>query len=111
MSCKVRVRLFVDAYDDVEEFVNAIASAAYSRDNRHTQEISQLLDVKLVSVCRKLVIHVEGHHHSQVHVDELRGKVQVSLEIGRVDYIHDDIRHVLNETFAYVKLFRTVCGK
>ena len=99
---KMRIALLIDLYDCVEELVYALACATDRRHHRHTQQITQLLDVQFVALLLKFVIHIESHHHAEVHVYELGGEVQVSLQVGCVDYIDDYVRHVLKEILPYI---------
>ena len=35
---------------------------------QHSKQISELLDVKLVSASNKLIIHIQSHHHAKISV-------------------------------------------
>ena len=56
-------------------------------------------------------MHVQGHNDTQVHVDKLGGKVEVSLKIRGVHYIHHDVRNVFDKILPYIEFLRAVCGK
>ena len=108
VSGKVRVALFVDLDDYVEQLADAFACTADGRDYRHAEEISQLRGVQFIAACEQLVIHVKGHHNPQVHVDQLGRKIQVALEVGCVYYIYDNVRSVVDKVLADVQLLRAV---
>ena len=111
VTCKMRVAFLIYLHDGIEKFLYSLAGAAYGRDDRHSEKISQLFQIQGIPFCLKFVIHVQGHHHPYVHVYKLGCKIQVPLKIGCVDYIHNHIRHVLDEVLSDVKFLRTVCGK
>ena len=111
MSGEFRVALRVYPDDSVEKFRNPGSVTAYSRADRHTQEIAQLLDVQLVTFCLQLIVHIQRHHHSEVHVDDLGGEVQIPFNVGCVHDIDDDIRHIVYQILAHIELLRAVGGK
>ena len=73
VSCKMRVALLVYLDDSVEKIVDTLACPADGRHHRHSEKPAELTDIQLVSFSLKLIIHVQSHHDTQVHVDELRG--------------------------------------
>ena len=105
----VRVCLLIDLYHGVEKLFYSCSRPADCRYERHTQQVAELLDVQLIPPRLHLVIHVQSHHDTKVHVDELGSEVEVSLEVGRIDNIHDHIRHPLDEILSDIKLLRTIC--
>ena len=92
----------------VEEFGYALAVAADSRADRHAEQVSKLPGVYAVATGLKLVVHIQGHHHRQVHVDELGGKVEVALDVGGVHHVQHHVRGLLQKILADVEFFRAV---
>ena len=70
-----RGMLLIHRYHGVEEFGNAFAVAAYRRADGHAEKVSELPDVDTVATGFEFIVHVQGHHHRQVHVDELSGEI------------------------------------
>ena len=103
-----RVVVLVDVYDRVEQPVNALAAAAYGGDHRHAEQMPEGDGVELVPLGLQFVVHVKGHHHTQVHVDDLGGQVEIPLQVGCVHHIDDHIGDILYQILAHVQLFRTV---
>ena len=99
MAGKPGVAVRVYLYDRVEEFMDTCSVAADGRADRHSEKVSELLDVEFVAFRLQLVIHVQCHDDLQVHVNDLCGQIQVPLDVRRVHDIDDDIRHVLYQVF------------
>ena len=111
MSRKSRVALGVDLYDRVEELRNALAVPADGRHYRNAEKPAELLDVDLVPLGLEFVVHVQGDHGAEVHVDHLGGQVEVSLDVGGVHYVDYYVRHRFKQVFPDVEFFRGICGK
>ena len=111
MSCEFRVALCINLYDSVEQFRDTCAVAAHGRADRHTEKISELFYVQFVALVLELIVHVQGHHDPEVHVNDLGGKVQVPLDIGCVHDIDDNIRDIANQVLADVQFLRAVSRK
>ena len=109
MSRYMRIGLLIDLDHGVEKPVYALPGTTYGRHHRHSEKIAQLPDIQPVTLFLKLIIHIQGHDGAEVHVDELGGEVEISLEIGCVYNIHHDIRHLLHKIAAHIKFFRTIC--
>ena len=111
MSRDVRIGLFIHLHHSLEKLLYTLAATTHSRHDRHTEKITQLLDIQLITLCYELVIHVKSHHHAKVHVDELGSQVKVSLKVGRVDDINHNIRHVIDQIATHIEFLRTVGRK
>ena len=111
MSCDMRIAVLINLNDRIEKSGQSVARTAYRRNDRHTEKITQLLDIQLITLCLKLVIHIQGHHHTKVHVDQLCRKVEIALKVGCIHDIHDDIRHLLDEILTDIEFFRTIGRK
>ncbi len=51
----------------------------------------QLRDVDLIAVLADHVHHVDGDHHGDAQLGQLRGQVQVALQVGAVDDVQDGV--------------------
>ena len=49
-----------------------------------------------------LIIHIQGTDHAHVHVNELCGEVKVTLQIGRINDVDDNIGRLLDQLFTYI---------
>ena len=111
MSCKMRVALFIYLDDGIEKLVYSFSVTADSRHNRHSEKITKLLYVQLVTLRKKFIIHVHGHDDPEVHVDKLGGEIEVSLKVRCIHHIDYHIRHVFYQILPDIEFFRTVCRK
>ena len=64
--------------------------------------------VELISVSFQFIVHVEGDDHTHIHVDQLAGQIQITFQVGSIDYINHDIRLFFIQVLANVELFRSV---
>ena len=103
-----RVVVLVDVNDGVEQLVYALAAAAHRRDYGHTEQMSQGDGVELVSACLQLVVHIQGHYHAEVHVNDLGGQVEVPLQVGGIHHIDDHVGNILDQVLADVQFLRAV---
>ncbi len=87
---------FVYVDDGAEEVVYSLAGAEHRRHHRYAEETAQGLVVEFVAVFLKLVKHVQCTDDTLVHVYELGGKIQVSLDVARVDNVDYDIRGLVD---------------
>ena len=70
------------------------ARAPERRDLHHpaAQLTGKLGAVQPVSVLPHHIHHVDGHHHGDAQLHQLRGEVQVALQVCAVDDVQDDVR-------------------
>ena len=59
----------------------------------------------------QLIVHVQGHHGPKVHVDDLRGQVQVPFDVGGVHDIDHNVRHRIDQVLPDVQFFRGISGE
>ena len=111
MSCEFRVALRINLYDSVEQLWNTCSVAAHCRADRHTEKITELFYIQLIALVLEFIVHVQRHNDPEVHVNDLGGQVQVSLNIGRVHDIDDNIRNIVNQVLADVQFLRAVSRK
>ena len=69
------------------------ALALQSGDLHHlaAQLTGQLRDVDLIAVLADHVHHVDGNHHRNAQLGQLRGQVQVALQVGTIDQVQDGV--------------------
>ena len=99
------VGAFVSLDDDMEELVDALSRTTDGWHHRHPNQFAQLLVIQLVSACFQFIEHVQCNHHLHVHVDELRGEIEVALQIRRIHYVDDKVRSFLNDVLADIDFF------
>ena len=102
------VGLLIDLDDGVEQLRDAPAVAAHRRAHGHAQQAPQLVGVQLVPLVLQLVVHVQGHHGPEVHVDDLRRQVQVPLDVGGVHDVDDDVRHRIDQILPDIQFLRGI---
>ena len=104
----MRILILINLDNLVKKIIDALTCSADSRDNRHSEKIAKLLYIQFVSLEGQLIVHIQSHDHSKVHIDELGGKVEISLQIGCVHDIDDHIRSVFHEILPHIQFFRTI---
>ena len=102
--------LFVNCYDGTEQVFHPTSSLEDSRYDRCSEEFTYLFVVHIVATFLSFVEHIEGAHHSQVHVDELCGEIQVTFEVACVDDIDYYVRRFLNNLFSHIQFFWRIGG-
>ena len=66
-------------------------------DDLAAERLRDLLEVDLVAVLLHDVHHVDGHHHREPQFRELRGEVEVALDVRSVDDVENRVRTLLDE--------------
>ena len=102
------LRALEDLYNFIEETVDTHTGTTRSRHHRDTKQGGKLVKVKAVTAALQLVIHIEGHHHGDIHIDKLRCEVEVALQVGGVDDIENDIRVLVKDMTAHIELLRRI---
>ncbi len=67
--------------------------------------------VDVVALPADQVHHVQGDHHRDANLHQLCGEIEVSLQVGGIDDIQDDIRAFLNQIITRNHLFQCIGGK
>ena len=98
----------VEVYHRAEQLFHAAPRGEHRGHHRHPEEAAQLVVVHVVAPLLGLVKHVQGAHHAQVHVDELRGEVEVALEVGRVYHVDHHVGRLLDDLLAHVEFLGRV---
>ena len=102
---------FVEFDDGLEELIHASTIGEDGRNHRDTEEFAQLVVVDVIATLFGFIKHVEGTDHADVHVYQLGGEIEVALQVAGVDNVDDDIRRMLDELLAHIKLFRRIGRK
>ena len=89
--------------DGTEQIFYALSALKRCRNHWHTKQRTQRVEVNLVATAFKLVVHIQRAHHAYVHVHQLGGKIQVTLQVRRVDDVNHHIRHFLGQMLAYIQ--------
>ena len=97
---------FVEFDDGLEELIHASTVGEDGRNHRDTEEFAQFVVVDVIATFFGFIKHVEGTDHADVHVYQLGGEIEVALQVAGVDNVDDDIRCMLDELLAHIKLFR-----
>ena len=101
----------VDLNDSSEELLDTFAILERGGNHRHTEEVAQGGDVYMVATTLKLIIHVEGADHADVHIHQLGGQIEVALKVGGIDDIDDHIGHRLRQVLPHIELLGRVAGE
>ena len=99
---------FIESDDYVEERIDTLSVAADGRYNGDSQQFSQFFVIQDIPAMLQHVIHIQCDDHPDIHVNQLRGQVEVALQISRIDYVDDYVRSFLNDVFSHIEFFRTV---
>ena len=105
----LRVLIYLD--DGLEQLLDAHARLERRGHHRHAEERGERLQVDRVAAPLKLVVHIEGADHADVHVDELRRQIEVALQVRGVDDVDDHIGHLLSQVLAHVEFLGRVAGQ
>ena len=111
MSCQMRILVLVDLDYSIEKILDSITCPADRRDNRHTEKVTELFDIKLITLSHKLVVHIQSHDHAQIHIDDLCGKIEITLEIRGIYDIDDNVRNLLHEMTSHIQFLGAVGRK
>ena len=102
---------FVEFDDGLEELIHASTIGEDGRNHRDTEEFAQFVVVDVIATLFGFIKHVEGTDHADVHVYQLGGEIEVALQVAGIDDIDHDIRRMLDELLAHIKLFRRIGRK
>ena len=91
------VLAFEQLYYRVQQLVKSLAVPCNGRYHGNTHHGSQVFVVYLCTAGKQLIVHVERNDSAQVHVNEFRGEVKVTLQIRCHNRVYDDVGHLLKE--------------
>ena len=95
----------------LEELLDALVLKSGDHHNRAAELLGKLVGVDLVAVLLDQVGHVEGNDHGQAGLDNLKRQVQVTLQVGGIDNLDDNIGLAAHEVIARALLLGAVGGK
>ena len=75
------------------------------------QRLAQLAQINLVAVFARHVDHVQGDDHGNAQLGQLRGQVQVALDVGGVHDVEDGIRPLVYQIAAGDHLLQRIGRK
>ena len=97
--------------DLLEELLDALVLKSRDHHDRAAELLGELVRVDLIAVLLDQVGHVEGNDHGQAGLDNLKRQVQVTLEVGGIDDLDDNIGLAAHEVIARALLLGAVGGK
>ena len=97
--------------DLLKELGDALILKGRDHHDRAAELLGKLVRVDLVAVLLDQVGHVEGNDHGQAGLDNLKRQVQVTLEVGGIDNLDDNIGLAAHEVVARALLLGAVGGK
>ena len=95
----------------LEQLLDTLVLKSRDHHDRAAELLGQLVGVDLVTVLLDQVGHVEGNDHGQAGLDNLKRQVQVTLEVGGIDDLDDNIGLAAHEVIARALLLGAVGGK
>ena len=95
----------------LEQLLDALVLKGRDHHDRAAELLGELVGVDLVTVLLDQVGHVEGNDHGQAGLDDLKRQVQVTLEVGGIDHLNDDIGLAAHKVVARALLLGAVGGK
>ena len=94
-------RLFPRGVDyAVDKLRHALALHGADGHDRYADETAELLHIDRAAVCVDLVHHVERDDRRHTQFEKLERKVEVALDIRRVDYIDDAVGLLVDDEVA-----------
>ena len=97
--------------DLLEQLLDTLVLKGRDHHNRAAELFGELVRVDLVAVLLDQVGHVEGNDHGQAGLDNLKRQIQVTLEVGGIDNLDDNIGLAAHEVIARALLLGAVGGK
>ena len=95
----------------LHQLVYALVLGGRDGHHRHAQEGLQGVHVHGAAVLSDLIHHVEGDDHGNVQLHELRGEVEVALDVGGVNNVDDRIGLGVDDELAAHDLLARVGRK
>ena len=95
----------------LEQLLDTLVLKSRDHHDRAAELLGKLVNVDLVAILLDQVGHVEGNDHGQAGLDNLKRQVQVTLEVGGIDDLDDNIGLAAHEVIARALLLGAVGGK
>ena len=74
------------------DFVNALVLARRYRNYRYPEPLLHLVNTHRATAAAHLIHHIQRKHHRNVQLHQLERKIQISLDIGRINDIYYSAR-------------------
>ena len=84
----------------LRRFHHAVALERGNLDHRHAEVVGELRRVDAVAVPADDIHHVQRDDHRNPQLSELRGQIQVALQIGCVDDVEQRVRALVDQHVA-----------
>ncbi len=92
----------------LDELLGALALDGCGLYDRNAELLGELLDVDHVAALLDNIHHVQRDNDRNAHFKQLGGQVQVTLDVGRIDEVHDGVRLLVYEVVACYDLLERV---
>ena len=102
------VHPLIDVDDDMEQEVDTTPTLENRRYHRHTEKLTQFVEVDVVAPALGFIIHIECADHTHIHVYQLCGEIEVALQVARIDDIDHHVGGRFYELSAHVEFFRAI---
>ena len=92
----------------LDELPGALALDGCGLNDRNAELFGELLDVDHVAALLDDIHHVQRDNDRDAHFKQLGGQVQVTLDVGRINEVHDGVRLLVYEIVACYDLLERV---
>ena len=79
-------------YGMTYQLVNALVFGCGNGNYRHTEHCLHSIHVDCALISDDLVHHIKRNDHRHIHFEKLHRKIQISFDIGSVNYIYYSFR-------------------
>ena len=92
----------------LDELLGTLALDGCGLNDRNAKLLGELLDVDHVAALLNDIHHVQRDNDRDTHFKQLGGQVQVTLDVGRINEVHDGVRLLVYEIVACYDLLERV---
>ena len=92
----------------LDELLGTLALDGCGLNDRNAKLLGELLDVDHVAALLDDIHHVQRDNDRDAHFKQLGGQVQVTLDVGRINEVHDGVRLLVYEIVACYDLLERV---
>ena len=100
-----RLPVFINLSNLIKELPDTLSLMTHSRYNRNSKELAQRVKIKNITLIFKLIIHIKCNNHLHPHINKLGSKIEISLNIGGINYVDNDVRFAVENIIPDVDLF------
>ena len=90
----------------LDQLLGALALDGCGLNDRNAKLLGELLDVDHVAALLDDIHHVQRDNDRDAHFEQLGGQVQVALDVGRINEVHDSVRLLVYEIVACYDLLQ-----